>query len=358
MSTGEAGAGQRPRTAEEEEFAKTASKCIKECNIEALITESKFLLTESLQQLVKHLVLGSDIDELRLIGGGGVGGKAASASKQVQQNPSSEKSSRATSPTTSGDGGQGGEDDEEVKDESAAIFFLELLVRTTIQNKDRVTEIWPSVSDHLEKLVSIASEAAAKRPFLLERSVNAVLRLSVRLARTETLASLVIQALSSLLTLQNNAMFHVARHVAFGLYELLRNNAANIHETEDWAIIFSMLEIVGAGASTLTTNTNDEGPVDDQHRVVYEEDSGHGASSESESVQASSRTASPTAEKATSNPTAVRERSGSIGSSSGGWIVLDKEQGTSKEASHGENKTKSNLIHFDPHSIGIIQLQL
>ncbi len=31
--------------------------------------------------------------------------------------------------------------------------------------------------------------------------------------------------------------------VSYGLHELLRNNAANIHSAEDWAVIFSLLEV-------------------------------------------------------------------------------------------------------------------
>ena len=37
------------RTPEEEEFAKVAAKCIKDCNLDSIVTESKFLLAESLQ---------------------------------------------------------------------------------------------------------------------------------------------------------------------------------------------------------------------------------------------------------------------------------------------------------------------
>jgi hypothetical protein len=33
------------------------------------------------------------------------------------------------------------------------------------------------------------------------------------------------------------------------MYEMLRNNAANIHETSDWEVVFAVIEIVGAGAS-------------------------------------------------------------------------------------------------------------
>lgn len=268
MSTGEANGPQRPRTLEEEEAASEAIKCVKDCHIEALITDSKFLQTTSLQQLVKHIIQGSNVDQL----------------KCSPAMVNSETSSGTTSPATF----DSSHETDEIKDESLAIFFLELLVRIAIQNKDRVTEIWPAIVEHMRKLiVEVAIEWVQKSPFLLERSVNALLRLAVRLARKEELASLVVQSLSMLEVLSHQSMYFVARHMAFGLYELLRNNAANIHETEDWAVIFNLVEMIGAGVLRTASDKSDE-------------DSGHESCS------------------------STRERSGSIGSSSGGWIVLDK----------------------------------
>ena len=107
----------------------------------------------------------------------------------------------------------------------------------------------------------------------------------------------------------------MARHIAFGLYELLRNNAANIHETEDWGILFALVEMVGAGVTSGGHPVGGSGDV--------EEDSGH----------ESAGTVSPT----------VRERSGSAGSSSGGWIVLDKV--------NDQGKKGGLLIPYDPTAI-------
>ena len=95
----------------------------------------------------------------------------------------------------------------------------------------------------------MAVEGVQKKPFLLERSVSGLLRMAVRLGKNEDLTSLVVRSLAILESLNTQAMFNVARHVAFGLYELLRNNAANIHETEDWNIIFMLVEMVGAGVT-------------------------------------------------------------------------------------------------------------
>jgi hypothetical protein len=36
--------------------------------------------------------------------------------------------------------------------------------------------------------------------------------------------------------------------IAYGLHEFLRTDAANIHQSTDWFILFSLLEVVGGGA--------------------------------------------------------------------------------------------------------------
>lgn len=43
-------------------------------------------------------------------------------------------------------------------------------------------------------------------------------------------------------------MFMFSRQIAYGLHELLRTNAANVHKSEHWAILFALLEAAGAGA--------------------------------------------------------------------------------------------------------------
>lgn len=43
-------------------------------------------------------------------------------------------------------------------------------------------------------------------------------------------------------------MSRVSRQVAFGLHELLKTGAANVHTTGDWRVLFTLLECVGAGA--------------------------------------------------------------------------------------------------------------
>jgi len=41
----------------------------------------------------------------------------------------------------------------------------------------------------------------------------------------------------------------VSRHVAYGLHDLLKTNAASIHAAYDWCTLFTLLEVVGAGSN-------------------------------------------------------------------------------------------------------------
>lgn len=51
-----------------------------------------------------------------------------------------------------------------------------------------------------------------------------------------------------LLLLKWIPLSRVSRNVAYGIHELLKTSAANIHSDADWSVIFTLLEVVGAGA--------------------------------------------------------------------------------------------------------------
>lgn len=59
-----------------------------------------------------------------------------------------------------------------------------------------------------------------------------------------------------LLLLDVNSLQIVARQIAFGMYELLKMCAANIHTKDDWTLIFTILEYVGAGVVVTKENNN------------------------------------------------------------------------------------------------------
>lgn len=82
----------------------------------------------------------------------------------------------------------------------------------------------------------------------------------------------VLLSLRLLLMMKPHVLSRVSREVAYGLHELLKTNAANIHCTDDWYTLFSLLECVGAGVKppasfqlVSTTNSHDTGLDFSQH---------------------------------------------------------------------------------------------
>ncbi|XP_028983448.1 Golgi-specific brefeldin A-resistance guanine nucleotide exchange factor 1 isoform X2 [Betta splendens] len=185
--------GLRGPSTENQEVKQLAILCIKQCDPEKLITESKFLQLESLQELLKALI--------------------------------------SVTP------------DEETYDEEDSAFCLEMCLRIVLENRDRVSCVWQTMRDHLCHLCVHANESC----FLVERAVVGLLRLAVRLLRRDDISSQVLLSLRLLLMMKSHVLSRVSREVAYGLHELLKTNAANIHCTDDWYTLFSLLECVGAG---------------------------------------------------------------------------------------------------------------
>uniref|UniRef100_A0A6I8S9T8 Golgi-specific brefeldin A-resistance guanine nucleotide exchange factor 1 n=1 Tax=Xenopus tropicalis TaxID=8364 RepID=A0A6I8S9T8_XENTR len=202
--------------------AKIIVTCLPNCTDQRkLITESKFLQLESLQELMKALI--------------------------------------SVTP------------DEETYDEEDAAFCLEMLMRIVLENRDRVGCVWQAVRDHLYRLCVHAVEFC----FLVERAVVGLLRLAIRLLRREEISGQVILSLRILLMMKPTVLSKVSRQVAFGVHELLKTNAANIHSSNDWYTLFCLLECIGAGvkpppALQVTTRAdNDTGAQSDSEVSSY-----------------------------------------------------------------------------------------
>ncbi|XP_010145320.1 PREDICTED: golgi-specific brefeldin A-resistance guanine nucleotide exchange factor 1-like, partial [Eurypyga helias] len=133
--------------------------------------------------------------------------------------------------------------DEETYDEEDAAFCLEMLLRIVLENRDRVTCVWQTVRDHLYHLCVHAMEFC----FLVERAVVGLLRLAIRLLRREEISAQVLLSLRILLMMKPNVLSKVSHEVAYGLHELLKTNAANIHSGDDWYTLFTLLECIGSG---------------------------------------------------------------------------------------------------------------
>ncbi|KAM5271962.1 Golgi-specific brefeldin A-resistance guanine nucleotide exchange factor 1 isoform 15-T15 [Ctenodactylus gundi] len=183
----------RGPSTENQEAKRVALDCIKQCDPEKMITESKFLQLESLQELMKALV--------------------------------------SVTP------------DEETYGEEDAAFCLEMVLRIVLENRDRVGCVWQTVRDHLYHLCVQAHDFC----FLVERAVVGLLRLAIRLLRREEISGQVLLSLRILLLMKPSVLSRVSHQVAYGLHELLKTNAANIHSSDDWATLFTLLECIGSG---------------------------------------------------------------------------------------------------------------
>ncbi|KAK9718628.1 Guanine nucleotide exchange factor in Golgi transport N-terminal [Popillia japonica] len=270
-------------TPEDEEYIASAKNCLKICNLEQLVADSKFLHEDSLVEMVKALI-------------------------ELSRGPDVQKSLGY------------------MYNESVAVFFLELLLRIVIQNRDRVMTIWQTVREHLYILVMNASHCDYQ--FLLERSVIGLLRLAIRLMRNEEMSPIVLQSLRLLLLLKSSTLYRISRQISFGLYELLKTSAQNIHTSTDWSIIFTLLECVGAGAQPPKPITDEsqldpgarsegEGPVSSEEESSIT-DRGYTSDSElTKSPKHTSRSQSPIVLPITTPPQHT--------TNTGGWILVGNE---------------------------------
>ncbi|XP_062518371.1 Golgi-specific brefeldin A-resistance guanine nucleotide exchange factor 1-like isoform X2 [Corticium candelabrum] len=178
----------------------TAAECIQDCHPEALFAESKFLMEDSLMELVKALAFASH-------------GPDTHQSLGTQF------------------------------DEEGAVFNLELLLKVVVQNRDRILPLWDGVKDHLRRLLTQAESAS----FLVQRAAVGLLRLATRLIWREDMTSKIIDTLSVFLAVKSDVLHSLSRHITAGLSELLRSNASTITSPHDWHVFFSLIEACSTG---------------------------------------------------------------------------------------------------------------
>ena len=194
---------QRQPSYEEQEYIKLARKCIKDCQIDQIVVESKFLHPDSLAEIISNL--------------------------QVLIKPPTSRKSVSS-----------------VYEENLVIFHMELLTKILIQNRDRVLPFWSKCSEQMHQL--IVDSATFGYDNLLRRSTVALFKLAIYLMRNEELASTILQSMKIFLRLKPKILHFIAVPVSIGMYELLKTSAQNIHTECDWSIVFNILECVGAGA--------------------------------------------------------------------------------------------------------------
>jgi brefeldin A-resistance guanine nucleotide exchange factor 1 len=74
--------------------------------------------------------------------------------------------------------------------------------------------------------------------------------------------------------MKSHVLHALSSEIAYGLHELLRTDAANIQKSEDWFILFSLLEVVGAGvhpSPVFQSSTSQPKHLHQSHSVINAE---------------------------------------------------------------------------------------
>ncbi|KAJ9147583.1 hypothetical protein P3X46_029727 [Hevea brasiliensis] len=168
---------------------------IQSCYIDSIFTESKFLQSESLLQLIRSLILAAS----HLHNG--------------------------TSP---------------VEDKGAAVFCLDLLIAITLNNRDRIMLIWQEVYEHISNVV----QSTIMPCTLLEKAVFGLLRICQRLLPyKENLTDELLKSLQLILKLNTRVADAYCEQITQELIHLVKANATHIKSHEGWRAIISLLSI-------------------------------------------------------------------------------------------------------------------
>ncbi|XP_019087506.1 PREDICTED: ARF guanine-nucleotide exchange factor GNL1-like [Camelina sativa] len=173
-------------TEEELVVYKHARGIVKDCHIDSIFSDSKFLQAESLQQLVNSLIKAPE------------------------------------------------------KDEASAVFCLELLIAVTLNNRDRILLIWQTAYEHISGIVQSTSTPCA----LVEKAVFGVLKICQRLLPyKENLTDELLKSLQLVLKLKANVADAYCERITQEVARLVKANASHIRSYIGWRTIVSLLSI-------------------------------------------------------------------------------------------------------------------
>ncbi|XP_019455801.1 PREDICTED: ARF guanine-nucleotide exchange factor GNOM-like isoform X1 [Lupinus angustifolius] len=181
----------------EEELAaqQRALQTIQKCRVDSIFTESKFLQAESLLHLSRALI-------------------------SAGERP---KKGYRTS-----------------EDEDTSVFCLELLVATTLNNRDRVELLWQGVYEHISNIVQSTVIPCA----LVEKAVFGLLRICHRLLPyKENITEELLRSLQLVLKLDARVADAYYEQITQEVNQLLKANASHIRSQLGWRMITSLLSI-------------------------------------------------------------------------------------------------------------------
>ncbi|KAI3961534.1 hypothetical protein MKX01_001270 [Papaver californicum] len=183
-------------TEEELEAQRRAHQTIEKCQVSTIFTDSMFLQSDSLLQLVQALIW---------VSGPSQKGKKGSP-----------------------------------EDEDTSIFCLELLTTITLYNRDRIVLLWPGVYEHIAGIVQSAVMPSA----LVEKAVFGLLHICQRLLPyKENLADELLKSLQVVLKLDARVADAYCEQITQEIADLVKTNAGCIKSQMGWRTIASLLSI-------------------------------------------------------------------------------------------------------------------
>ena len=184
------------KTPEEEEAEKRITTYIESCHIEEIFTESKFLESESLEYLVSALIWSA------------------------------------------GETPKGIANSEE--EEERALLCLDLLISTTIRNRDRIELTWEKTFGHLKSLVDSATLLSP----LVEKGVFGLLRICQRLVPyKEDVADELLRSLQLILKLDAKVADILAAQLFTELLHLVKASPDRIQTEACWKTFSAILRV-------------------------------------------------------------------------------------------------------------------
>ncbi|KAG9300462.1 hypothetical protein G9A89_010088 [Geosiphon pyriformis] len=206
-------------TEEEIESTLCTVDCVAVCRLEELFADIRVLEQESLENLM---------NSLKFIADGNLTGDAkttprSSSPVSITQPNASQPSSHSSAM---------------IPYDPAAIFFLELMINVTLQNRDRIQTLWPILFEHISQILK---ESQNHSILLVERTVVALLRLCIRLTHKDEMASDVLKSLELLKALPLEVINSVGEQMMAGILNLIKADASYIRGKALSETIFALL---------------------------------------------------------------------------------------------------------------------
>ncbi|KAI8581103.1 hypothetical protein K450DRAFT_234658 [Umbelopsis ramanniana AG] len=119
----------------------------------------------------------------------------------------------------------------------ATVFFLELMISITIQNIERMDELWPYMYGYI---AGILEKAENQSVLLLERTVVGLLRVCICVADKPSMQNELDKCFKLLLNLPNTVLQAVGEQTMAGILNLLKLNSTQV--SKSWESILDLVQ--------------------------------------------------------------------------------------------------------------------